>query len=485
MERTEQVKNKDSKTFLVALTCTIMVAAFPPMFLYFRNAGEAHFRDVAAVLMVFVLTGIVLFGISLLVTKNAGRAGVIASLFLLVFLNYTPIEGLIQKIAPDLRYWHIAPILFVLLLHLAWFIWKKAPDDLCKIITPVVCVVFAVLILINGVTAIPAINTRRNAEREARRQAEMTITTEYTLPNFYFILFDEFSTIPFMQKYYDYDNSKLLIDLENIGFNTSQTGHNESNATSVVTADLFQLNYDAVSKSSEEEWFTLRTNNNVFPQLREKGYTIICPAEADFYGLPNALNDNTAGKAKTLDGEDVKTILIKRSVINPFMFDASDYIDTAKVLLEQLSFLKNPNSFKSSNQFVLAHINLPHEPFYFNADGSMADSPSNDWTNPEPYLNQYRFASDQIYSIAQNLVANDPNSVIWILSDHSARAASNLDLYLKIFPMEDMTNFFSAVYFQGRSINVEGLSGVNTFRLLLNELIGTSYEMIPLPSELR
>ena len=42
-----------------------------------------------------------------------------------------------------------------------------------------------------------------------------------------------------------------------------------------------------------------------------------------------------------------------------------------------------------------------------------------------------------------------------------------------------MTNFFSAVYYKGQKLNIEGLSGVNTFRLILNELLGTSFEMLP------
>ena len=467
----------------LSLMCTIIIAAFPPLFMFFQNAGEAHFRDISSVLLVFTAVGAVLYALLLFLTKKPAKAGVIASLFLLVFLNYASIEHVIQMLLPHLRYWHIVPILLILLLHAAWFIWKKLPDDLADIIVFVFCGVFVVLILFNSVVAAPAINTRRSAEREARLQTETTVDAQTYMPNFYFILFDEFSTIPFMQKYYNYDNTKLLNDLEKLGFNISQSGHNDSNATAVITANLFQLSFPASLHNTEAEWFAMRSNNKVFPLLREAGYEIICPAGASDYGLKNALDEDAKGVATTVDGYDLETLLVRKTVVYPFLKDTGNYIETAKIRLNQLAYMQNMGHFKESNQFVLAHLELPHEPFYFEADGSMSSSPSNDWRNPEPYLNQYKFASDQMKQIAEKLVANDPNAVIWILSDHSARASSDREIYLKKFTMQDMTNFFNAVYYQGKPLDIEGLSGVNTFRLLLNEVLDTSFEMLPLPGE--
>ena len=61
--------------------------------------------------------------------------------------------------------------------------------------------------------------------------------------------------------------------------------------------------------------------------------------------------------------------------------------------------------------------------------------------------------------------------------DHGARhgAADNM-------PTRDIrTNIFNAVYYQGDNIEIEGLTGINTLRTVLNKLFDMDYEMLPLP----
>lgn len=480
--RKNQVKRRaNPMTGAAALIATVLVAVFPPFFLYFQNAGEAHFREVLFVMIAFLAVGLVLYGLCFLATHSAAKAGIIASLFLLIFLNYAPIEGIIQKAIPSLRYWHIAPIFLALMLHAAWLIKRKLPKELAEIIVSVLALVFGALLLLNGVMAAPAIVKRTSAEREAGRQAEAASTSEAkTMPNFYFILFDEFSTIPFMQKYYDYDNSALLDKLKDLGFNISQTGHNDCYITAVVTANLFQLDYVAEPDENEETLFKLRSDNKVFPLLRNAGYSIISSANADFYGLPDAKSGNTIGTATTVSGDDIKTIVLSNTVLYPLLSRQGNYSERANKILNELEYIKDPTHF-SNNEFILSHFELPHEPFLFNADGSPVKELRNghNWKEPTAYLNQYRFASDEMYEIAETIIKHDPNSVVWLLSDHSARASSDPDLHRIKFPPEDMTNFFSAVYYNGQKLNIEGLSGVNTFRLILNELLGTSFEMLP------
>ena len=298
------------------------------------------------------------------------------------------------------------------------------------------------------------------------------------MPNFYFILFDELSTVPVVQKYFDYDNSDLLKKLEELGFTTSQSGHNESASTAVVTANLFNLDYLVTSRDTEELKFSLRSNNEVFPQLREAGYTITGLGNASFYGLRDAIESQPQG-ATTVSGENVGTILLKNTVIYPYLLDY--YPEAPRAILKSLDFLKDPANCSGHNQFLLAHIVCPHPPFYFNADGSLSDNVTSGWSDLNSYLNQYIFISNEMVQIAKTIVDNDPDAVVWILSDHGARATE--DPRYGFFSVEDMTNFFNAVYYRGEQIDIEGLSGVNTFRTILNRLIGTDYEMVLLPGE--
>lgn len=52
---------------------------------------------------------------------------------------------------------------------------------------------------------------------------------------------------------------------------------------------------------------------------------------------------------------------------------------------------------------------------------------------------------------------------------------------MEVFPLEDMSNIFNAVYYKKEKIDIEGLSGVNTLRHVLNVVFGDNFEMLDIP----
>ena len=450
---------------------TMAAAAFSPLFMFFQNAGEAHFSDVAPTMLMFMATGIVLYAIALLITRNPSKTGIISVVFLLVFLNYAHIESAIQLLLPSLRYWHILPVTIFLLLHIGWFIQKKLSVEFSEIIANVISAVLVVMIFLNGFLAIPSMATRIRAEKEAKHLAKETVASDKTMPNFYFILFDEFSTIPFMQKHFNYDNSKLVTKLENMGFAVSNTGHNDHYSTSTVTTNMFNLDYVVNFEDTEEDKFARRSGNIVFPMLKNAGYSIQCVSGGPFYGLENVTNTGTEN-ATTMGGDTAHTLLMDMTVFYPI---ANPYYpERPRMILDSIDYMKKPDNFDASNKFVLFHVECPHPPFYFDADGNLLGHVTSDRNDKNNYLNQYIFSSNEMLKISDSITKNDPDAIIWLLSDHGEREND--------IPPEDMCNFFNAVYYQGKKLDIEGLSGVNTFRLILNELLGTNYEALPLPN---
>ena len=83
--------------------------------------------------------------------------------------------------------------------------------------------------------------------------------------------------------------------------------------------------------------------------------------------------------------------------------------------------------------------------------------------------------------IVDCILKNDPNSIIFLCSDHSARAASDPDLFKVVYTMEDMSNFFNCVYYPGTIFDIEGLSGVNTERLVFGKLLDEDLPQIEVP----
>lgn len=60
------------------------------------------------------------------------------------------------------------------------------------------------------------------------------------------------------------------------------------------------------------------------------------------------------------------------------------------------------------------------------------------------------------------------------MSDHGARGTPGATWEMK-------TNSLNAVYYKGQVMEIEGLSNVNTIRMVLNRLLSLDYEMLDVP----
>ena len=470
------------RSWILAMFSVLVVATYPVFFLYFQNADEAAFSEVVLPLIVFIATGFVFFVLFLLITKNIFKAAIIANMFMLVFMNYALLESGVQAIFSNLRYWHVLPIFLFILAHLAWFITKKVSKEHAETVTFVICIVFSALILFNGVISVPTIINKISNEKQAKEQinkAAQISKKDTDLPNIYYLIFDEYSSIDFMKKYYDYDNSAFTDYLESIGFNVSYTSHNESIMTSTITTNLVNLDYLVTNKMSNSEKHKKRKSSFLFNYLREKGYSITGVGGVETYGLKNAASEYIDLKTKTVDGKAIVDIIFGRTFIYP-LYRIPTYKIAEKRIVSTFQYLKDPNNYISNN-FIFCHIDCPHEPFYFNKDGYNYDNPGANWKEQKYYLGQYIYATNNIIDIVKSIVENDPNSCIILQSDHSARASSDPDLFMEVFPLEDMSNILNAVYYKKEKIDIEGLSGVNTLRHVLNVVFGDNFEMLDIP----
>ena len=459
---------------LFGLLGSIVVAAFPALFMFFQNAGEAHFSDIVPVTVGFMAAGVILYGIALLLTRKPAKAGLITFLFLLVFLNYAPIEKLIQMLFPELRYWHIAPILLVILLHFSWAICSFLPDDITDLFTPIITVVFCALIIINGAPKFATIQARINSEKKSAKESIENTQEGAEMPNIYFLMFDEYSSYDFMKKYYDYDNKEFLERLKNDGFSISYGSHNESVRTSTVVANLMNLEYIVDDSWEEYRKSQVRMNGRLYSLLQEHGYRLYSLTES--YGLP--LLDqtlDTGGRRATVSGDTLGDVLLKNTVAYPLVNKKWN------ALRPTLDIIENYICSGEKSRFLVAHLNITHAPFIYDRDGNISNNINSNWVDKQFYLNQYIFATKVMDELVECILENDPNSIIIIQSDHGARASTDMSLYKVMFSLEDMSNIFNCVYYPGELLNIEGLSGVNTERLVYGKLLDVVLPQIPVP----
>ena len=477
------MKQKLTK-WMIPLLSVIFVAIFPAIFLYGNNSDQVNLQDVMQPMFIFLAIALAFFVFFFLIIRNSYKAAIIAIVFMLVFENFAALENLLLVIFPDLRYWHTIAIWLFIILHLAYFIYRFLPSEIEKSITSVLCLVFGMLIVMNGLIAIPGVINKVNAkklqlekEQETQSQADMIDANE-DLPNIYLLIFDEYCGFNQIKKYYHYDNKVLQDFLKENRFTISYNGHNESIMTSTITTNIVNLDYVVTNYTSEAEKEVLRHNGKLFQLLESKGYEIRRLTNTGFYGEDYEFEGMESNDAVlTVSGESIYDLIWDKTAAYPFV----DY--SFKQNFPQIDFLSDASNIPTESTLTLMHVILPHTPFYFDENGnnnSIIDW--DNWVDDKYYLGQYKYVTKLMIEVLDTLVKNDPNSLIIVMSDHGARASSDPNLFMEKFDLNDMNNFFNAFYYCGEDLEqYVDRSAVNTLRLLLNHVVNTQYEELEVP----
>ena len=476
------LKQIDAKNIVICLFSSFAVSMFPVTFLYFTNIDEVAIKDTVSG---FFLSLVVMFfcvSVMMLLLKDLYKASLLADLFFVLIMNYALIENFVVYRFHNIKYWHIAPVSIVVMLHIAYIIHKKLPDDFFCIGVKILGLVFSFLILLNVFVSIPTILTllqgqpdRVNAEEE---NADDTLSDKGVYPNIYYLLFDEYSNFPVLEKYYQYDNLPLRSFLEKNTFTISLDSHNETYATVVVTTNNLNIDYVATSTLDYSEF---RTDPQLFKILDSYGYSVQYLSD----GVPVRWKGNDFGKgeATTVDGLGFWDIFVQKTIFYPFLISdkGNEY---QEAFYEQFNFLNRCIKATDHNSFVYVHFMAPHMPFVFNENGGYVGMANrNNTEDNQYYLGQLKYTTVCMLDSIEMILEKDPDSIIILQSDHSNRYIGKPLGQGSLSTEDEMKNILNAVYYQGNEIpEICGLSSVNTLRIVLNKVLGESFEILEVPA---
>lgn len=472
------------KEYIVPLLAAIVTSIFPAVFLYCQNLDEINFLEIAPIIGIYTLLGTIILGISLFVVESPSVAGIIASMFSFVLINYLLFEKMLKKFFHFLRYWHCVVIILAVILHIDFLIKKYLPRQFCNYIVQIICIIFCGLIVLNFAIGMPNLikktNLKTKGQSENLLSENLNLLNEEGRPNVYLFIFDEYANFPQMKEYYNYDNEPLMNFLLENNFSISYTSQNESYMTPTITTNLVNLDYIVTDQTDINEKQVLRQQGKLFSVMREHGYKVEILESFNFFGghLPEKANTNK--EASTIDGETLKDLCFKQTIIYPFW--STDHSALIENALKITDYLSNPKYLPDANTFTLVYIDLPHAPFVVDENGkSVPITQSTNWKDKQYYLGQFKYTTKIMLKMLQNIVDNDPNSIIVLQSDHGGRGGAQEGFRIAI-PYETKTNPLNAVYVgKESSLTIEGLSSVNTVRVVLNYLWNENYEMLPLP----
>lgn len=476
-EKRETGRALAGKLLLYALPA-LAVAVFSVIFLYGQNAEEADPAIALRCTALFALEGLAAYLLGLLLTRSAPKGALAAGVILLLTNNFKAIETMMRSWSPALKYWHALFLCSLVAGHVIWLIRRFCKEDLAKTIALVLALVMGGLCVINLCASIPGFLAYQDVIRTKKVNSVSSGERDTSLPNFYYIIFDEYGGYDATQQYYGKDSSEDIAFFRELGFNVSEDSYAGTLETVIETANLFCLNYVAPTDSSRAQINKLRWNAPFFQLLREKGYATVGIGSNTLsnYGLPPAYDVQT-NQAETVEGKTFGDLLLDNTVFYPLRQQQDIYTGYREIVLESLNFFLEGIDAARGGQFYLLHVNCPHMPFVFDAEGNALEVwNSANWTDKEIYLGQWEYMTQWMKRIAQSLVERDPDSIIVFQSDHGFRGGGAVSI-----PKEYSHNVLNNVYYRGETVDIQGKTCLNTLWTILNELFDMDYEMLTPP----
>ncbi|MEG0897710.1 MAG: hypothetical protein RSF73_09225 [Ruthenibacterium sp.] len=485
MKKEEQ---REKSAWVLAVAAVLSVVIYPCMFIYFTNAGEATLLGTLPICLAISAVALLIFFIMSYVEKSVEKGAIIACLLALFFLNFALIEKVIILIFPMLYYWHIVLLLLLITAIVACIVKWYCSQSLSRTICGVIALVFFALTLVNGLTAIPTLINKMSAQQKKTSAIGVTDQAQKR-PNIYVGVFDEYGGMENLEYYCAYDNTPFYKQLEDLKFNVSPNTHNEAYQTLAVLGNFVNLDY-LTAPSYYDETVTIEQMQKAFKSpalfdiLLKGNYALNIADSSKLFDVSKA---KYVYETSFMDVGNTPTYFILRNTaIYPFYRTFSSEAMTD--ILNEFEYLKNSTRLQDSNLFTLAYFNFPHLPWMVDENGNpIDDSQADNWRNPNAYLGQLKYCNKKIVETVQEIIKKDPNGIIFLLSDHGFRYGYHVEALYNI-PMKDknleeryMTNTLSAVYYQGKPLDIENEAIVNVMRKILNETLSTDMPMIAMP----
>jgi len=486
------IKKKNNKLTLISFLSKISIFVFslyPILFLYFKNIIEARERHLVDVTIVYVAFSGITFLLIYLFWHNIPRTIMLTNIVSVFVCNYELIATAFVK--NPFVYTLTAIIMLLIFLFTARLI-KKIEDNSLMIINAVCCLTLIFLLFIDSIPAIPymviRVTARIPVKYESTNIIETNVETESELalnntdevsnrPNVYLMIFDEYGGKENLLHYFDYDNVELYNWLQEKQFNVSYSSRNEESISTVTNVpNLLNLDYVVEHETEGETYTTYIKNPYIYSFFANRGYEINTVSYVDL--LDNAQSVKHYD-TKMLYEDTIGYYILRNSAfihiydkliapnLNSEEFASSDH--SGQYLKDALKFYKDFAETSNINpQFNLGYFSCPHVPLCYKSDGTAFPDDELESDNPENYLEYLKWTTKQICDITQTIIDNDPHSIVIIMSDHGCRMWELEEDEKLEDPYYYMKYILNCVYVDGKEMNIEGLTGINTLITILN-----------------
>jgi hypothetical protein len=473
------------------------------VFFYATNLGRIALAE-SWVPMLMILLPVGVIQLFLLRTEKARKAGVVLSLFIVLFFSYGQVYEVLEDVHVagfGIRHDFLVTV-WLLLLVLGTRAALRTRSDLANL-TRILNFMGAVLVVM------PLGNIawyRMNGgilwgwSRPTENPAPLTANhrAPQNLPDIYYIVLDRYASEETLRVSYDYDNREFLDFLRSRGFYVAEKSHSNYLKTALSLASTLSMEYldhftrDPGRRSTD--WipvFSRLKDYRVWRFLKSRGYKFI---HLGTRYEPTRRNPNADVNVNVLTPPQVILKLTSQTMLRPFgkwlgipVLD-SRLLEWTRIpyqLERTVEIAKDPQP-----TFAFVHLLAPHEPYVFDQDGSfVTEEVVRQRTRRENYRNQLIYTNRKVREALERLLATSPAPPVIIVQGDEGpipigypreRADYNWK-QATVEELKEKSGILNAYYLPGveHTALYPGITPVNSFRLLFNLYFDTNFPLLP------
>ncbi|MFH0777057.1 MAG: hypothetical protein V2A71_00355 [Candidatus Eisenbacteria bacterium] len=469
-----------------------LFALFPVLFLFSHNIEELSARVMIAPATVLILGAFLLWFLLSLLLRDRIRAGLVVSLALLLFFSYGHVNDLMKNLAwgglGPLRHRHLLCIWGGLFALGAYFSLRSRRNlyGLTNFLN--IVAIFSVAIPLFNIAVYEA-GTRNASDQSGIMEIDVAkLPKAGELPDIYYIILDEYGGEDILREMYRHDNGPFLDSLSKRGFYVARKSRSNYHYThwSLVSS----LNSEYLTGTGN--WRDRIRNSKVFRVLKKCGYTTVAfSSEISYTDLRNV--DVYMGPKWAFN--EFQNQLMNAT---PLLIVTSKLWSSAGFHRQHILYTLEHLTDASRSEkpvLVFAHIFCPHPPFVFEEDGSPATGDrflkfdDAAWSArgkaiveeyTEGYRKQIVFLNRRLTTIIDGMLSNSSRPCVIVLqADHGPRAKFYYDDIDRSY-LKERFSILNAYYLPDTDYGhlYEGISPVNTFRVIFNRYLGTELELL-------
>jgi hypothetical protein len=479
------------KKILQAPIYPFLLAAYPVLALLSYNIAQVKYPAALRPLVLAWLVAGLLFIAFRLVYHSAHRAAFMVAAWLLLFFSYGQIYDSVSHKSkiPNLPTWLLSAWLLLAVLALVLAALRRLHYEGIALPLNIVSLGLVIYVLV------PVINwsfikTAPAPKVAASAKQVLQVSPGQTLPDIYYIMPEDYGRADQLQRWAQIDTSSFQQFLKDQGFYVADCSQSNYVTSELSLGSALQMDYlqnlgpgfNATNSDQSLIWNAIRYNP-LETDLKKIGYTTVAFAtgfswseldNSDVYITPPPYWFGLTSFENLLLRTTPVRHLEDIGVLNLFNIDGERFRE--RTLLDYASVTRL--AAMPGPKFVFMHIISPHPPFVFAADGSKV-VPSdfidqNGNYTQDKYQQGYRdalpFEDQQLEKTISTLISKSTRPLVIVLqADTGPWFTSGPDQF----------TILNAYYMPGHTDQLyQGISPVNSFRVVLNSYFGANMPLL-------